>query len=298
MPSISWGDYGQADEQSGGVEPASLDHQPCCMNDNTHLVRTLRLLRVGLLILSGVATAVFLYPLLDEKARARRKKRWSQILLDILGVGVEADLAHITPGCLIVANHISWLDIFVINAVLPSAFVSKAEVRNWPVIGWLAAVNETVFLRRGSRGHARLVNEEISEILHADKHVVVFPEGTTTDGLRLLSFHGALIQPALAAGRPVSPLALSYWEADGERSLAPRYDGDISFADCLKSIASRQRLRARLQSLPILGTAGEDRRAVAKAAHTAIAQAILLQLGADAVQEDGTSERSEVLAIA
>ncbi|MBS1198984.1 MAG: lyso-ornithine lipid acyltransferase [Proteobacteria bacterium] len=275
MPSISWGNFGQTEEKGSGVESATLPRRPCCMNNTPPLVRALRLLRVGLLILSGVATAVFLYPLLNEKARARRKQRWSQVLLDILGVRVEADLGHVIPGSLIVANHISWLDIFVIGAVLPAAFVSKAEVRNWPILGWLAAINETIFLRRCSHGHARLINAEIGEKLLAGKHVVVFPEGTTTDGLRLLSFHGALLQPALTAGRPVVPLALSYWEADGERSLVPRYDGDISFGECLNSILSRRCLRARLQSLPVLGVAGEDRRTVAKAAQAAIGKVIL-----------------------
>lgn len=247
------------------------------MNHNSPLVRTLRLFRVGLLILSGVATVILLYPFISEAQRARRKQRWSMVLLDILGVRLEADLQHAAGGSLIVANHTSWLDIFVIGAALPAVFVSKAEVRNWPILGWLAAINETIFLRRGSRGHARLVNQEIAEKLDEGKHVVVFPEGTTTDGLRLLSFHAALIQPALAAGKPVVPMAISYWEADGQRSLAPRYDGDISFGECLKSIASRPRLHTRLQSLPALGLNGEDRRIVAKTAHEAIAEVILVK---------------------
>ncbi|OQA33747.1 MAG: 2-acyl-glycerophospho-ethanolamine acyltransferase [Betaproteobacteria bacterium ADurb.Bin341] len=245
------------------------------MKNNNPLVRTLRLIRVGLLILSGTATVVFLFHFLNDLQRARQKQRWSKTLLLILGIQADANLGHVRPGSLIVANHISWLDIFVINAVLPCAFVSKAEVRHWPLIGWLAAVNETVFLRRGSHGHASLINREIAQKLNQGKHVVVFPEGTTTDGLRLLSFHAALIQPALAAGRPVVPLAISYWEPGGKRSLAPRYDGQISFGECLKSIAARPHLKARLQSLPALGLHSEDRRTVAQAAHAAIAEVIL-----------------------
>lgn len=245
------------------------------MKQNSFLIRWLRLSRVGLLILSGVATVFFVFPFLSQAQRARRKQAWSAILLGILGVRVDACIAPMTSGCLIVANHISWLDIFVINALLPSAFVSKADVRNWPIIGWLAATNDTVFLRRGSRGHAHMVNEEIGEKLRAGTPVAVFPEGTTTDGQRLLSFHAALIQPALLAGCPVVPLALSYWESDGSRSLAPRYDGDISFTQCLSNIAARPCLHVRLRSLPALGVAGEDRRSVAKEAHARIQEAIL-----------------------
>lgn len=196
---------------------------------------------------------------------------WSRCLLGIFGVRVEADLSNLQSGVLIVANHISWIDIFVINAVLPAAFISKAEVRSWPVIGWLAARNDTVFLKRGSRGHARLINEEIATRLAADQYVAVFPEGTTTDGTQLLHFHAALLQPALAAGYPILPVALSYWEPDGERSLAPRYDGDISLGRCTASILQRKRLRARLVAGPVLGLNGEDRRQVAEKARQAIA---------------------------
>lgn len=251
------------------------------MPQNSFLIRWLRLTRVGLLVLSGVATVFFLFPFLDERQRSRRKQVWSATLLAILNIQVDASLPATGSGCLIVANHVSWLDIFVINAVWPAAFVSKAEVRRWPVIGWLAATNDTVFLRRGSRGHAHMVNAEIGEKLRAGTPVAVFPEGTTTDGQRLLSFHSALIQPALLAGCPVVPLALSYWESDDTRSLAPRYDGQITFTECLRSIASRPELRACLRSLPALGLDGEDRRQVSRAAHASIQAALLTPAAAN-----------------
>jgi 1-acyl-sn-glycerol-3-phosphate acyltransferase len=187
-------------------------------------------------------------------------------------------LQHVVPGCLLVANHVSWIDIFVINALAPAAFVAKEEVRRWPVIGWLAARHDTVFLRRGSRGHARIINQEIADILAQGKLVAVFPEGTTTDGTALLHFHAALIQPALVAGRPVVPMAISYWEADGQRSLAPRYDGDISLGECTLAILRRPVIEARLISTPVLGLAGEDRKQVAASARAAIAAAAGLPL--------------------
>jgi len=243
------------------------------LKHNPFFVRWFRSFRVAALILSGVVTVVFAYPLISERWRRKLKQRWSRIMLDILGIRLEADLRHVPPGSLVVANHISWLDIFVINAALPCAFVSKEEVRHWPIVGWLAAINETVFLRRGSRGHARLINEEIAERLGQGAHVAVFPEGTTSDGTRVLHFHAALLQPALAAQRPVVPLGISYWESNGERSLAPRYDGDISLGDCFSSIVDRPRLMARLVSQPALGQAGEDRRSVAQAAREAICSA-------------------------
>ena len=205
--------------------------------------------------------------------RERLKSSWAIALLASLGVEVEADLTHALPGALLVANHVSWIDIYVINAALPAAFVSKEEVRHWPLIGWLAAKNDTVFLRRGSRGHARIINQEIAGLLDKGRYVAVFPEGTTTDGTHLLHFHAALIQPALAAGRPVLPIGISYWEPNGQRSLAPRYDGTISLGECARAILGRKRLIARLVTTPVCGLNGEDRRQVAATAREAIALA-------------------------
>lgn len=223
-----------------------------------------------MLLVQGIATVVLVFPFSTARHRLRLKRWWSRAMLDILGIRLDADLRHAVPGSMLVANHVSWLDIFVINAALPTAFVSKEEVRRWPVIGWLSAKNDTVFLKRGSRGHARLINQEIADLLASGKHVGVFPEGTTTDGTHVLHFHAALIQPAIAAGRPVVPAALSYWEPDGTRSLAARYDGDVSLGQCLQAILSRKKLVARLATQPALGQDGADRRAVAAAARDAI----------------------------
>ena len=232
-------------------------------------------------MICGAGVALLVFPWCGDRRRLRLRQSWSAALLDTLGIDLQADLSEVVPGALLVANHISWIDIFVINAALPAAFVSKEEVRHWPVIGWLAAKNDTVFLRRGSRGHARIINEQVAAILGAGKHVAVFPEGTTTDGRGLLHFHGALLQPALAAGRPVLPVALSYWETNGERSLAPRYDGDVSLADCTRAIIGRRRLVARLVVAAPCGLSGEDRRQVAAAARAAIASAAGLPLASN-----------------
>ncbi len=238
-----------------------------------------------LLVLSGLLLTLCLFPLCSDAARLRLKSSWALALLDALGVELDADLTHAVPGSLLVANHISWIDIYVINAALPAAFVSKEEVRHWPVLGWLAARNETIFLRRGSRGHARIINQEVAERLDKGQHVAVFPEGTTTDGRSLLHFHAALLQPALAAGKPVLPVALSYWEVDGMRSLAPRYDGDISLGQCTRAILGRKRLIARLQTTPLLGLNGENRKQVAADARAAISLAAGLPLTSNLLEK-------------
>ena len=175
----------------------------------------------------------------------------------------------------------SWLDIFVINAAYPAAFISKAEVRAWPLIGWLAAKNETVFLRRGSRGHARIINEETAALLDAGCNVAIFPEGTTTDGSQLLHFHAALLQPAIACGHPIQALALQYRTPDDRFSAAPAYVGDISLGECIANIIASPRTIARITVAEPIATAdGTDRRSLAARTRSEIASAIGAKLDA------------------
>lgn len=145
------------------------------------------------------------------------------------------------PGSLCIANsHISWIDILALNAARPMAFVSKAEVRTWPVIGWLAEKGDTVFLRRGSRGHARVVNAEIDTRLRQGRDVAVFPEGTTTEGTHL----PALFTPhcfnrqSKANARSTSRTLLSRYA--GARNW-PGYVGDTSFMGVCAPFWLRQR---------------------------------------------------------
>jgi 1-acyl-sn-glycerol-3-phosphate acyltransferase len=226
-------------------------------------------LRIFWLFWRGALTASLVFPFCGDTRRQTLKQRWSADMLATLGVRLE-NAPQPPAGGLVVANHISWLDIFVLNAAFPAAFVAKAEVRNWPLIGWLAAKNDTVFLRRGSRGHARLVNGEIAAMLAAGKTVVVFPEGTTSDGCRVLHFHAALLQAACATGRPVVPLALAYTDPHGHRSLVPRYDGDISLGESLARLLACRELVAHIGFCPPLSPTTLTRQALATAARAAI----------------------------
>ncbi len=233
--------------------------------------------RLALHFLWGALTVAAVFPFVRDSRRLWLKQRWSRQMLDILRVELDATLGGIEPGSLIIANHISWLDIFVLNAARPVAFISKSEVRDWPLIGWLSAKTDTVFLRRGSRGHAKIVNAEIDALLNAGKDVALFPEGTTTDGTTLLGFHAALLQPAVETGHPVQPVALSYETPDGQRTLAPAYAGDTSMGQCVWAILSTPNVIARLRPTPALattdstGTGSTTRREIARAAHAAIA---------------------------
>lgn len=242
------------------------------------LIRAWRCLRLALhLAWLGIGAAC-LYPLVSDAQRLRLRQRWSHKILTLLAVKVEIPEIDAPPGCLIVANHISWLDIFAINAVRPSAFISKSEVRQWPFIGWLSARNDTIFLIRGSRGHARSINSDIDARLNQGKDVAIFPEGMTSDGQQVLNFHAALLQPAIETGRPILPLALRYLDASGNPSLAPAYVGETSLLQCFSAILSSRSLVARVLPSPVIESHGRSRRELANAAHTAISGQLGYQL--------------------
>lgn len=266
------------------------------------LTRLWRLARFICHVLWGLAVVATVYPWVTSATRLVLKQRWSRQLLGTLGVRLEVAGDAIPPGTLLVANHISWLDIFVINAARPVAFVSKAEVRGWPVIGWLSAKTDTIFLRRGSRGHAKIINEEIATVLGRGDCAAIFPEGTTTDGSHLLHFHAALLQPAIEAGRPVVPVAVAYYSEDGRRTVAPAYAGETTMGECLAAIVASPRIIARLSVAPALATReGETpvhRRAIAEAARTSIALSLHLPTGAAPQSANTAPETTGVAATA
>ena len=246
-------------------------------NHASIVLRATRLFTLSLLLTSGVLTSCCLLPFFSDDRRKNIRATWSALLVRVMGIRIEADMRHADSGSLIVANHISWIDIFVINAIRPSCFVAKEEIKRWPVFGWLASQHDTLFIQRGSALQARLANERIASLLGKGKTVVIFPEGTTTDGQAVLPFRPALLQSALDASRPIVPTSISYWEPDGQISLAPRYDGNVSFYDCLKAVISRRRLVARLTTKAALRseTTCEIKKATRQQMAEAARQAIL-----------------------
>ena len=231
-----------------------------------------RLFRLVLLFGRGLWTVGVHFPRWDEPQRRRVKQAWSSRLLSCLGVCLPRQGLSLPEGALIVSNHISWLDIFVINALTPTHFVCKDEVRDWPLIGWLVEQTDTVFIARGSRVAAARTAREIRARLEADERVVVFPEGTTTCGEKLLPFRTALFQAAVESESPVQPIALRYTNRTGERSEAPAYAGETSFWECLRGIVCEPALFVELQTLDVLS--GLERREFAARAEAAIAQAL------------------------
>lgn len=214
--------------------------------------------------LSGALICALWFPFITPAQRMAHVGRWSARMLRALGIRVEARGAmHVGP-LLVVANHISWVDILAVNAVHPARFVSKADVRHWPFIGYLVASGGTLFIERERKRDALRVVHQIAAALQAGDIVAVFPEGTTSDGHDVLPFHANLLQAAIATGAPVQPVVLRYRDAHAAVSQAPSYVGDTSLAASLWATVTADKLVAEVIVENALGTRHADRRALAE----------------------------------
>jgi 1-acyl-sn-glycerol-3-phosphate acyltransferase len=163
---------------------------------------------------------------------------------------------------LLVANHISWLDILVLHAARHCRFVSKSDIRHWPLIGALATGSGTLYIERASRRDAMRVVHHMADALRAGEVVAVFPEGTTGNGIHLLPFHANLIQAAISADAPVVPAALRFVDTlSGQTSLAPSYIGDESLVGSLWRTLSATGITAVVSYGEPERAEGRDRRA-------------------------------------
>ncbi|MBX3619418.1 MAG: 1-acyl-sn-glycerol-3-phosphate acyltransferase [Rhizobacter sp.] len=191
-----------------------------------------------------------------------------------LGLRIEAGgVAHPGPA-LLVANHISWLDILAINAVHPARFVSKADVRRWPLLGWLVACGGTLFIERERKRDALRVVHQIADALKQGDTVAMFPEGTTGDGRSLLPFHANLLQAAISTGTPLQPVALRYTDADATPSRAVVWVGDTTLATSLWQVVMADGLRVGVTLLGAMAAHDQDRRDLGAAVRGRIGQAL------------------------
>lgn len=223
-----------------------------------------RLARVAGVVLQGLAIVLGRFGRLDAAQRREQVRGWSQRMLAALDIALEVDGTPRPGAKLFVANHISWLDIIAINAVAPARFVSKAEVRHWPLINRLVDAADTLYIERERRRDALRVVHQVAEALQAGDTVAVFPEGTTGDGHALLPFHANILQAAIATEQPVQPIALRYADARHAVSPAVAYVGDTTLLQSLWWVAGAQGLRIRVSLLSAEGSRHLDRRALAE----------------------------------
>lgn len=224
----------------------------------------LRLALVAPWIVFGLLCVGLAYPFMELPARAGLNRYWSRKLMAMCGIRVVASGEPVLSGPVLwVANHVSWVDIFVVNSVRATAFVAKSEIRNWPLIGWLAAGAGTLFIERGQRHAVHAVGESVQMRFRQGVAVGLFPEGTTSEGDTVRPFHASLFEPARTAGVPIQPVVLRFLQ-HGRRSPLAAFVGEETLAVNLWRVLGATGLAVEVEFLPPLQAQAPDGQPVSR----------------------------------
>ena len=252
-----------------------------------------RVFAMCLLLLAGLLTVFVGFPFMSWRRRDKTVQAWSRLLMASAGVRVVLkgdaradDLDEDTYGRMIVANHVSWLDIFVINTVAPSCFIAKDDIASWPLVGTLVGSVGTLFLERGKRHAVHNMIKKVEHALKEGRRIAVFPEGTTSDGGCLLPFHANLVEAAVQANCAVVPLGLRYFDERGNSIQGANgtvyFAGDVTFVESVLRIVQAPGVIAEVVALPDSNGSGElqgkQRHVLANSARLQISQALGLPL--------------------
>lgn len=246
------------------------------------LIAVVRAVRLIIHLMVGLVIALAIHA--DRQIAALRRKPewikpedfahwWASVMLDVFNIQYRVRGEPMQGARVTVANHVSWLDIPLIAACEGTRFVSKSEVRDWPVAGMLAEAGGTFYIRRG-KGGARPLLDKLKPHLQAQGSIVIFPEGTTTDGNQVKEFHPRLLAAALEAGCPVQPIALRYLPGPDGRNVAP-FIGDDDLVSHIWRLLRQPELEAEIIYCAPIMPRGE-RDALALAAHKAVCTALAL----------------------
>jgi len=239
------------------------------------LVGAARLLRAVLHVLHGMLVMTR-FPRLTPAERHARIGWWSAGLVRAMGLELHVSGVAPRPGAtLLVANHVSWLDIAALHAAVPHArFVSKADVLAWPLLGWLIRNAGTLFIEREKKRDALRVVHTMAESLQRGETVAIFPEGTTGAGPELLPFHANLLHAAVTTQTPVQPAVLRFSEPGQAFSPAAEFLGETTLLQSVWRIATARGLAVSVQLLPPVSTEHADRRALAEHLRATIAETL------------------------
>lgn len=247
------------------------------------IVGATRFLAVFIYTICCLIIIAFVFPFQGPEARGRVIRRWAGRLLRWLGVtvkvfgGLDEQAAHdcgLTPaktGRLILSNHVSFLDIFALDSVLPSGFVAKAEIAKWPVFGTIAKHVGTIFIERGNKRALIGIGQGMQKALLEGKNLLMFPEGTTSDGTKLLKLHANLMEAAVRTQADVVPVVLRYKSA-GQIAVKAAYVGNTGLFECLWRVVTMPDLTVEIHILS--PRKGEDRHALCRTVSADMAAAM------------------------
>ena len=204
------------------------------------------------------------------RARARCLQRHVRRGLRVLKVYVSVS-GRVPDSGLLVSNHLSYLDVLVLSSITPAIFVSKSEVRHWPVFGWLARRAGTLFIERARRGDVARINDEVERLLESGALLVVFPEGTSSDGREVLPFKSSLLEPIVGRRHPLAVAHLSYEVEEGDAGEDVCYWGDMTFGPHLLKLLTKSRVRAYVTFTAVENSA-DCRKELARQLHSEVSR--------------------------
>jgi 1-acyl-sn-glycerol-3-phosphate acyltransferase len=224
----------------------------------------------GTAALTWVIEWVFKGFRLDLESRARWLQRHARRTIRFLEIGIETTGSAPSRGFLI-CNHLTYLDIVVLSAITPCVFVAKREVRAWPVFGWLASLAGTIYVDRTRRSDVGRVNAALERAAAEGSLLVIFPEGTSSDGHEVLPFKSSLLAVAAGSKEPLTAGCLSYEASDGDPGQVVCYWGDMVFLSHVWSCLSQTRVTANVGFSGIVAP-DPDRKALARTLHSEVSR--------------------------
>lgn len=203
-------------------------------------------------IVSSLLSVAVVYPLVSLPMRNAMNHYWSRMLMFICGVKVRVVGQPVQTGAALwVANHVSWIDIFVLSSVRCVAFIAKSDIRRWPIIGLLVAKAGTVFIERGQRYAIKAVGDQMNHRFAQGEVLGLFPEGTTSGGLDVRPFHASLFEPAIRARVCIQPIALRFLHR-GRRSDYVAFVGEQNLVQNLWVLLGTTQVVVEVVFLPLI----------------------------------------------
>ena len=233
-----------------------------------YLLRPIRMIVLTALIIVGLVIVALAFPSLAQTQRSWIVRHWTRAMLSILGIRLSIIGVPPVGMALIVANHVSWIDPFLLLACFPVHFVAKAEIQHWPLLGWLVAKAGTVFIQRHRQRDLSRVAQIFVTHLHQGTAVGLFPESTTSDGTQLLPFKSALFEVAISTAADCYPVALRY------DNVAAIWIEDMGLLASIWRVMAQPHIAAKLILCPVIRFQGQRRRELASASKAAIANAL------------------------
>lgn len=249
------------------------------LTKTTKITRIFRISRVILHTISGFVIAGLLLPIVNKRYRYKLIQWWCKRLLAAFNIKVMVS-GNIPPEnlshAMIIANHISWADIHVLNSVIPLRYIAKSDIRHWPIFGFFASRVNTLFVDRAKKQDALRIVDITTACLEAGDRLCLFPEGTTTDGTTVLPFKSSLIEAAIRAETPIYPVAINYPLANGGINTAMAYAGETTLKESMQQALAIKSPIVMIHFLAPISTKNQDRRALALLVHDAISKQLKL----------------------